>query len=191
MRGVAPRIPLRRQCKQDIGWPGRRWSSRPSRSAPINVGDRWFRLADGATSPPKAAAAAATTTATAATAPAAAATSAAAAASAAAATTPSEFLAELGLRGVFLVEDIEGRQAHVGDFFLAEKDFVRRREILRLYVGRRSAGGCGCSAHQRKGYAGNSGNAQRRQGLPPTGSLRSLLRTRHLDFSLTFEQMFR
>jgi hypothetical protein len=164
-----------------------RWSSRPSSPAGVNATAKRSRLADAATSPRETAAATAATTATAATAPAASTASAATAAP----SPPSEFLAELGLRGVFLVEDIESRQAHVGNFFLAEKDFVRRREILRLDVGSRSAGRCGCRARQRKGYAGDSGNAQRRQDLPPTGSLRSLLRTRHLEFSLTFEQMFR
>jgi hypothetical protein len=188
MRGIAPRIPPRRQCKQDIRWPDRRWSSRPSSRARVNVAAKRLRLADATTSPRETAAATATAAATTATtAPAATTASAATAAP----SPPSEFLTELGLRGVFLVEDIESRQAHVGDFFLAEKDFVRRREILRLDVRSRSARRCGCYARQREGYASYSGNAQRRQGLPSTGSLRSLLRTRHLEFSLTFEQMFR
>jgi hypothetical protein len=80
---------------------------------------------------PSSAASAAAATAAAAPAAAAAspATSAAAATAAATATSattpPSKFLAELRF-GVFLVEDVERRQAHVRNFFLTEKDFMTR-----------------------------------------------------------------
>ena len=83
-------------------------------------------LADGATSPRQAAAAATATTATA-TSP------AATAASTTAASAPSDLIAKLRLRGLF-VEDIEGRQADVGKFFLAEDDFVARGGLLRGQV---------------------------------------------------------
>jgi hypothetical protein len=33
-------------------------------------------------------------------------------------------LIERGLPGVFLVEDVEGRQADVGEFLLTKKEFV-------------------------------------------------------------------
>ena len=71
------------------------------------------------------AATAATSAATAA-ASAAAATSAATAAvaSAASAATTRQLLGERGWSGVFLVKDIKRRQADVGNFLIAEKDFV-------------------------------------------------------------------
>ena len=142
-----------------------------------NSAARSLSSADAATSPREAAAAAATGAATTATAPATAATTAASTA----ASPPGELLAQLGLCSVFFIENIEGRQAHVGDFFLTEEDLVRRREILRLNVSYRSASRCGRSAGQREGYAGNPGDSQSRQGLPPTSSLRSLLRARHFS----------
>jgi hypothetical protein len=49
----------------------------------------------------------------------------AAVAAAASAAAPGEFFAELRF-GIFLVEDIERRQAYVGDFFITEKDFMTR-----------------------------------------------------------------
>jgi hypothetical protein len=100
------------------------WSSRPQQSASVKIGRKRCGLADGATSPAETAAAATAATAASPAASAAAAT-ATAAAPTAAATAPSEFFAELGFR-VFLVEDVECRQAHVGDFFLTEKDFMTR-----------------------------------------------------------------
>ena len=84
-----------------------------------------FGLADGATSPAPAAPA---TTAAAAASPAAAAPDSTAAATATA--PPSDLLANLMLR-TLLVEDVEGRQADVGNLFLAENDFVVRRGLLR------------------------------------------------------------
>ena len=41
-----------------------------------------------------------------------------------------------GQCGVFLVEDIERRQADVGDFFLAESDFVRINDRGPFIAGR-------------------------------------------------------
>ena len=87
-------------------------------------------LAEAASSPRQTA-----TAATAAASPAAATTAAASAAPAPAAATaasttaaasPSYLYAALGLRGVLLVEDIEGRQTDVGDFLFTERDFVTR-----------------------------------------------------------------
>jgi hypothetical protein len=49
-----------------------------------------------------------------------------------------QFLAKCGRTGIFLVEDIERRQAHVGDFLLAKKDFVALR--CRRRIGARFAG---------------------------------------------------
>ena len=82
------------------------------RPACVEVVRKYFGLADAATSPGPAA--------TAATAAAAAASHGAASAAAATAT-PGEFFADLGCYGVFLVEDIERRQADVGNFFLTQK----------------------------------------------------------------------
>jgi hypothetical protein len=132
-------------------------------------------LADAATSPgPAAAAATGAPGATSPTAPASAAASAAASASTA--TSPGHFFADPACSDVFLVEHIKRRQADVGDFFLTEKDFLTRSGILGLDVRSRSSGGRGCSTCERQRHAGDS---QYRQGLAPTASLRSLLRTRH------------
>jgi hypothetical protein len=80
-----------------------------------------FDLTDAAITPGPAAAAAAAAAAATASPAASAATSAAATS-----TTPGDFFAELRRCSVFLVEDIERRQADVRDFLLTEKDFVRR-----------------------------------------------------------------
>jgi hypothetical protein len=79
-----------------------------------------------ATSATAAAAARATTTAAA---PSAAATAAAMATPATAAS--DELDARLERAGVFFVEDIEGRQTHVGNLFLTEKDLLPHVGILR------------------------------------------------------------
>jgi hypothetical protein len=131
-------------------------------------------LADLATSPGQAAAAAASATATA---PSAAATAASAAASAAsAASAPLRNLfPDVGRAGVFLVEDVEGPQADVGDFFFTEGDLGQRgipgRRIRDRHSGRR-----GCPARERQRHAHDSDN---RYGLFATLSLRSLLLARH------------
>jgi len=83
-------------------------------------------LAGAATSPGPAAADTAAGTARA-TSPTAAATGAAAAAAAAA---PGNHLAELRLCGVLLVEDVERRQADIGQLFFAEEDLLTRRGVL-------------------------------------------------------------
>jgi len=88
------------------------------RPACVEVVRKYFGLADAATSPGPAATAA---TAAAAAASRGAASAAAAAAAAAATATPGEFFADLGCCGVFLVEDIERRQADVENFFLTQK----------------------------------------------------------------------
>jgi hypothetical protein len=107
-----PAIDRSRPCsKQALG---------DDRPACVEVFRKYFGLAGAATSPGPAA-----TAATAATAAAAAASHGAASAAAATAT-PGEFFADLGCCGVFLVEDIERRQADVGDFFLTEKARVTR-----------------------------------------------------------------
>ena len=82
-----------------------------------------FRLTPATAAPGQAAAPAAAAAAAApAASPAAPATAAAAAASAA---PPSDFLAELRLWRIFLVEHIELGQADVRDFLLAKKNFMR------------------------------------------------------------------
>lgn len=115
-------------------------------------------------------------TATTAAATTAAASPAAAATAATAAAPPGNLLARLGFCGVFLVEDVECRQAHVRDFFLAEEDFVTRRCILGQRIRHLSGGRCGSSA--RRGQR-NAGDPQNGDGLTPTLSLGSLFRIRH------------
>jgi hypothetical protein len=80
---------------------------------------------------------------------------AASAAAAAAAATLGDFIAKLGLCGVFLVEDVERPQTDVGDFLLTEIDFVTRGGILGRHVCRR-CGRCGRSAHERERHSGDS-----------------------------------
>ena len=144
--------------------------ARPSRSASVNVVGKRSRLADAATSDRPAAAA---TAAACAASEAASAAPAAATASAA----PSKFFAELGLCGVLLVEDIERRQAHVGDFLLTESDDLRRHRILRRYIRHRTGRRCGSSAagHRQRHPCDSQHGHRFTQTLP----LRSALRVRH------------
>jgi hypothetical protein len=121
-----------------------------------------------------AAAAAATT---AATASAAAATAAAATATAAAAApaTPRHLLQ--GAAVVFLVEEVERRETDVGDFFLTERDGLRRREVEFL---RDVSGGRGCCGGAPDQPKSQTGSAQRRhRGLGDTLPLRSLFHSWH------------
>jgi hypothetical protein len=78
---------------------------------------------------------------------------------------------------IFLVEHVEGRQADVGDFFLAERNDLTRRAILRLDIRYRSSGRSGRAA------AGNcqrhSGDAEHGYYFIPTLALRSAFRLRH------------
>jgi hypothetical protein len=99
-----------------------------------------FRLTPAADAPRPAAASAAP-------AAAAAAPAASPAASTAATTsaTPGDFLPELRLCGIFLVEHIECRQADVRDFLVTEKDFMIWRDVLRRNIRHLSAGRCGRS----------------------------------------------
>src|SRR6516165_3193091 len=59
--------------------------------------------------------------------------------------TPGDFLPELRLCGIFLVEHIEPRQADVRDFLVTEKDFVIWRDVFRRNIRHLSAGRCGRS----------------------------------------------
>jgi hypothetical protein len=102
----------------------------------VNVLGKHTDLADAAITPGPAAASATATAVAAPAAPAAATPAAAATAPA----TPSDFFANPRYCGVFLVENVECRQADVRDFLLTEKDFVSRRCILRPYICGRSAG---------------------------------------------------
>jgi hypothetical protein len=72
----------------------------------------------------------------------AAAAAAAAAAPASAPAAPGDFFANLRGCSIFLVEDVERRQAHVGDFLVADKDFVIWGGVLRRDIRRGSTGGC-------------------------------------------------
>jgi hypothetical protein len=146
----------------------------------INIDRLRNELSAGAAASPRQAATAASA-ATAATSPAAAAPAAAATAT----TPPSDLLACLGLR-VFLVEDVERRQADVRDFLLAEEHFVTRRNIL-LRIGRLAGSRSGSSARHSQRYASDSQNGY---GFTPTLSLGSLFHVRHLLVSHTFKPGF-
>jgi hypothetical protein len=113
---------------------------------------------------------------------------AAATAAAATAATPGNFLADLRRCGIFLIEHVERRQADVRDFLLAKKDLMIRRGILRRDIRRDSTSRCGRSARQRQRQPGSP---QHRYCFASPLSLRSLLGTRHLGFSHTFEATFR
>src|SRR5215813_9617096 len=79
----------------------------------------------------------------------------AAASAAAAAAASSKFFPKSRRSGVFLVEDVERRQADVGDFFLTECDLGRGRGPRR-HIRRRHGGRCGRAARQRQRYADDS-----------------------------------
>jgi len=64
----------------------------------------------------------------------------AAAVAAAAAATSGDPDARFPCRSVFLVDDIERRQADVGEFFFTEYDFMARRVLLQRQIRRRAAG---------------------------------------------------
>jgi hypothetical protein len=126
-------------------------------------------LAEAATSggqapAPAAAAAAATAAASAAAASAAAASAAAASAAAAS----GELHAGLMRAAALLVEDVECRQADIGDFFFTERD--RRCGVARgRHIRCRPDGRRGSSARERQGKPSRS---QHRYGFRPTRSLR-------------------
>src|SRR5205823_12800707 len=98
-----------------------------------------------------------------------------AASAAAAASAPSGILLA-GYLDVFLVEDVERPQAHVGDFFLTESELGGSRIPRRHISGRHRRGG-GCTARQRQRPPDG---AHHRYDLFPSGSLRSLPRTWHI-----------
>jgi hypothetical protein len=137
------------------------------------------------------AAASAAATSTAAASAAASAASAAAAASTAAATTAAAATASAtttttapdkvnigpNRSGVLLIEDVEGRQADVPDFFFVEGEFVGLRALLLRQI----RGWCrGCAARQRQ----QSSGSQNWYGFGPTLSLRNRLRARHGSLQL-------
>jgi len=140
---------------------------------------------------PAAASAASAAEAAASAASAAAASAASAASAAVAAATSGKLLTELVCPGVFLVEDIECRQADVRDFFVTESDDLRRCRVRRRHFRYRSAGRCGCSgAHHRQRHPGDS---QHGHSIAPTLALRRALRLRHCRVPplLFFEQMLK
>src|SRR3974377_2374515 len=58
------------------------------------------------------------------------------------------------LRFVFLVEDIERRQADVSDFLLTESNYRKRCGLLQRYIRCRCS--CVCAACHRQGHSGGS-----------------------------------
>ena len=137
--------------------------------------------ASGTNAPVPAAAAAAAATASAASAPAAPAATSAAPAAATASSAPAaarNLLPEPRRSGRFLIEDIEGAKAHVGDFLLVERD-LRQGGILGRY-GRhicRSSGSRGCATGKRQRHADRS---QKRHCFLPMLSLQNLPLTWHV-----------
>ena len=94
-------------------------------------------------------------------------TASASAVATASAAVANKLYAGLGPSDVFLVEDIERRQADVRDFLFTESDFVRCRP-----------NGCSrCAAHHRQGQPGCP---QQRHGACSTLPLRRFLRARHV-----------
>jgi hypothetical protein len=57
---------------------------------------------------------------------------------------------------VLMVEDVEGRQVDVGNFFLTEEELVMRSGILHRHIHRRSSSRCGCSAGHRQRHSGDT-----------------------------------
>ena len=97
----------------------------------VSVMEEPSALAKAASSPGRAATAAAASAATGATA-AATATTTASATAATTAATPGKLYAALGRRSVLLVEHVERRQAHVGDFFFTKRYLVIQSDGRRL-----------------------------------------------------------
>ncbi len=117
------------------------------------------------------------------------------AAAAAPAASPSDLYARLGVSEAILVEEMERRQADVGDFLLVEEGDSKRRCILPWQIGYRSGRGrrqrrrryiCGRSAGRRRpGHPGDSEHGYsfigppalcgslhlRHSGIPPLPSL--------------------
>jgi hypothetical protein len=167
------------RCKQNIVRPGPTWSNPAMTTCVCQRNRKCPSLAETARSPRQAAAAAAAASAATTAASPAASSAAATATSAApaAAASACKFLAvELACSGGFLVEDVERRQADVGDLFLTERDDLRCR-ILRRHIRYRSGGRCGCSAARHR--QGHPGDSQHRHGFTPTLSLRGALCLRH------------
>ena len=73
---------------------------------------------------------------------------------------------------VFIVEDIESRQADVRDFFLTESNY--RCRVLRRCIACRTNGCHGCARQRQR-----PSDSQYRYGFRSTTSLRSLLRVQH------------
>jgi hypothetical protein len=88
-------------------------------------------------------------------------------------------------RGAFPVENVERRQADVGDFlFIENGNGIRRSSRLRRSLLRRHDG-CRCAACHRQGRPRDS---EYRQGGMLTSSLRTLLHARHSRSSSCCEQ---
>jgi hypothetical protein len=103
-------------------------------------------------------------------------------AAAAAATSDELYAAGRQCSAIFFVEDIERRQADVGDFLFGESNFVAHSSVRRRHIHCRSSG---CAAPQRERQ---TGGPQRRQGSAPSLSLRRLFRARHGRHLHTFRQ---
>jgi hypothetical protein len=193
-----------------MDWPGRFCRTRPRGPAFVNAIGRRSALAPAASSPRRAAASAgnspanspansaAATAASAANgnaAPAANANAASAASAASAAATAASaaaaaasFVYQAPKRSrVLLVEDVERRQADVGDFLFTEDDFVTRCHVRCQRSVHCRHGRCRCAPHERKSQPDGP---QSRYRFRHTLSLRSLLHSRHCRASIPADIRF-
>jgi Spy/CpxP family protein refolding chaperone len=92
---------------------------------------------------------------------------------AATATAAPSHLLEAGIAAIFLVEEMEGGEAHVSNFFFAEQHGLRRREVQFLRSIRSRQRRCGSTACERKGQPGSTQRWRHR--FCGTLPLRSLL----------------
>jgi len=169
--------------ENDKNWPGRLGRARPWQLRFIEAITLRAGLAPAAGSP----GGAATATATAATATSA--TSTATAASTAASTPAAASPRSLhGVACVFLVEEMEGREADIGDFFFTERDRVAWHKVQFLRGVRGRHCGSGCASHEPKSQSG--GTQRGRSDLCQTLPLRSLLHPSHRRILHTWERLF-
>ena len=160
--------------KKTKKWPGR-LSSRPIKILMVDTLSRGVAAsAEAAVTPCRAARSGAATTATAATATAASTTTAPATSAATTTTAPGHLLHRAAR---LLVEQVEGGEAHVGDFFLTQRDRLRRDEapLLRRICGR--IGCCGGASRQAKSQTRSA--QHRHGGFNNSLPLRSLFHSSH------------
>jgi hypothetical protein len=164
--------PARAAWAAGINWPGRLCRARPMMTLSVNAIEMQSGSAEATSAPRQATTSDAATAPAATAAPACSAASATPASAAAAASAPGDLHAVLGGCGVLLVENIERRQADVGDFFFTESDGVTRSKVRRQRLILRRRDRSGRTARQRESQSRGS---QHRYSFCYTFALRSLL----------------